>query len=428
MKMPPPESKSGMRPRWITSILIGLGMFSLAALRAMAQESAADYLEPRIHRQQFMALIQPLKLSAEQRNLAELAFGDYTAAITNLTRQFDEQALQAGRQTVQDALAGKARIAPDELKRLRVAVLRVYEQAWPAVDQALHDLLTTVEVSLTPSQEPIYQQGLRELHRKILLHPRQAASDYQEYAGDGVDMLLLAQAALGDGGELQSVGLSALQNILNAYEQQLDVILVQTASEHRSGKLLRKIAAIEKDAAAAREQEQAALQRWKQIYQLNQHTANLIGDAAAATAGEQARQQWMDRFDQACFTWLYPRKKPDRQIEWIRKQDLSAETRQNAENIHLNYLSRRKALSRRAIELMVRGRLEFQTMIYAMMDPAGIDDRIRLSMYDELLKNSGEQASLESNTASALEAVLDDSHRQAMREALKGPDPALRKR
>jgi hypothetical protein len=71
---------------------------------------------------------------------------------------------------------------------------------------------------------------------------------------------------------------------------------------------------------------------------------------------------------------------------------------------------------------MIRARLEFQTMLYSMMDPAGMDDRVRRDLYEELLKNTGEQTNLETNAAGALESLLSASQRDALREALKKPD------
>ena len=411
----------------IVQILAGLSLCASAP----GQESAEDYIEPRVTRTQFAAFIGQLNLGSEQRNIAQLAFTDYTDALTSLTRTLDQQAATAGRQSVNDALAGKARVAPDELKRMRIAVLKVYQQGWPTIDTALDTLLSSIEMVLTPEQGDAFSAASRQLRREILLHPRQNSSDYQEYAGDGVDVLELADAALAEGGELQPMGPASIQDIVTVYEQQLDAFLVSTAPEYRAGKLNRKIASIEKDAATLRTEEQAALDRWKQLYQLNDGAVHQIGALAAANLDEVARQKWLDRYDRASFTWLYPRRKPDRQIEWIRLQSapgLSNEKHQQAETTYASYLQRRRALARQAIDIMIRGRLEFQTMLYSMMDPSGMDDRVRRGLYEELLKNSGEQANLETTTSGALESLLNDAQREALREALKRPDPAARKR
>ena len=71
---------------------------------------------------------------------------------------------------------------------------------------------------------------------------------------------------------------------------------------------------------------------------------------------------------------------------------------------------------------MLRGRLEFQTLVYSMMDASMIDDRARRSLYEELLKNSGEQVNIESTAASSLEALLSTTQRDQLREAMKRPD------
>lgn len=404
-------------------------LFLLTAAVAVAQDTTADYIDPRVDHRQFTALCQQLGLESTQRPLVELVFTDYNTALTDLTRKLDDQALKAGRKTVQDALAGKARIAPEDLKRMRIEVLNVYQQAFPAVDKALGDLLNGVEMLLTTEQTARFDPAVRELRRNILLHPRQAGSDYQEYAGDGVDVLLLAEIAQKQDGELHSLSADALQPILANYEQQLDAFLIQSAPAYRAGKLARKIAAIQKDAAVIHQEEQAALNRWKQLYQLNRQTVEEIAATAAAGPGELARQSWLDRFDQASFTWLYPRRKPDRQIEWVRQQkQVSAEQLQQAESIYDQYVAHRKELSRKAIEMMVRGRMEFQTMLYSMMDPTGMDDRVRRGLYEELVKNTGEQSILETTTSGALEGLLSESQRESLRDAMKKPDSAARRR
>jgi hypothetical protein len=135
-----------------------------------------------------------------------------------------------------------------------------------------------------------------------------------------------------------------------------------------------------------------------------------------------AAEQFTQRFDRASFTWLYPRRKPDRQIEWMRQQNLAAETMQKAEGTYAQYVERRDGLSRSAIDIMLKARLEFRTILHAMIDQASIDDHVPGSLWNDLIKNTGEQAHLESNTSAQLEAAVDEATRQALREAMKRPD------
>ena len=77
---------------------------------------------------------------------------------------------------------------------------------------------------------------------------------------------------------------------------------------------------------------------------------------------------------------------------------------------------------------MIRARLEFQTMLYSMMDTSAMDDRVRRELHADLLKNTGEQANIESNASASLEALLSDPQREALRNAMKRPDAAARRR
>ena len=389
---------------------------------AVGQQSASEAIEPRIDRMQFAEFCTKLSLTRDQRTIAELAFSDYSQLLTDLARDLDQKAIAAGQPTVQDALRGKARIAPDELRRLRVAVLKCYEPAGPLADQAFNDLLMNVEIVLHPEQMTAFDRASRQLRREAYLQPRAAASDDQEYAGEGVDVIALVEAGLAEHGELRQAGRDAFAEILASYEQQLDALLQSTAAEFRAARYQRKIAQIEKNSAAMAEQEKTLLRLWKQMYDLNDTAAQQIARIVEESVGDNARQAWVDRIDRASFAWLYPRKKPDRQIEWIRAQSVSAEQREQAETVYEKYVGRRRVLSRKTIDLMLRARIEFETMIYSMMDPTGIDDRVRRGAYEELLKNTGEQSTLDTNAAAELEAALDPASREALRDAMKRPD------
>lgn len=406
----------------VPACVLAIALIGLLGSSAHAQDTARDFVEPRLTRAQFAAFTRPLGLDSDQRALTEMIFSDYSSALDDLTKSLEQDAMDAGLRDVQDALAGRGRLSADELRSKRAAVLRVYQKGWPVVDDALDTLIAGVQHVLTTSQAAGFEVLVRELHRSLWLHPRQADREYQEYAGDGVDVLLLAETALAEGGELHALGRGAIANILYGYELELDALLLQTAPEYRNAKLLRRIAVVEKDSASLRDLDQLSLARWKRLYQLNLSAVEQIGQIAASNLGEQVKQHWLDRFDQANFAWLYPRRKPDRQIEWIRLQTLTPEVRAQADANYEHYLSKRRELSRKAIDIMLQARLEFQTMLYSMMDPASIDDRLRRGLYEELLKNSGEQANLESTTSAAMEALLDPAMRDSLRKAMQGPD------
>ncbi len=415
-------------PRFIRpvrlSIVVLLALIAFAQ-PALAQERARDYMQPRITRAEFTRLCQDVGLDSNQRQIAAILFDDYESSIEDLTKRLDDEAIKAGRATVDDSLSGKARVEAEELKRLRGTVLRVYLQAGPEVDDAIDVLVGGLETLLTSDQLPKYALGLRNLRRDIMLHPRASAASYQEYAGDGVDVLTLVQEAQAEGGELASLPADALDVILSVYEESLDLVLIETYSADRQGRIQRKIASIEKDAEAVKREEQTALKRWRQLYELNHSTVKQIAAQASQAIDEDAAAEFTQRFDRESFAWLYPRRLPDRQIDWLRQQEnLPADTLTKAEAVYTQYIHKRDGLSRSAIDMMLKARMEFQTFLYAMMDRASIDERLRGGLYEDLLKNTGEQSHLESSTSSQIEALLDEPTRQALREAMKRPDRA----
>jgi len=395
----------------------------LLAPLAQAQERARDFIEPRITRNQFQKFVQMIGMESAEKQIAMMAFGDYESELKDLAERLDAEALAAGRQRVDDSLSGKQRIPADDLKQLRADVYRVYLQAGPEADAAMDSLLGGVGALLSSDLAPKFDAASRWLRRDIILHPRAHAATSPDYAGDGVDVLEMTQEAQAEGGELVGVPADALNPILTAYEHDLDAVLIATGAAERQGRLLGKIAGIEKDIEAQKREEQAALARWQQLYELNTRTVNRIAALAQQHAGDKAATQWQQRYDRESFAWLYPRRKPDRQIEWIRQQtDLAADTLQKAETIYSAYTARRDGLSRSAIDMMLRARLEFQTILYAMIDKSSIASGEAQSLYDSLIKNTGEQTHLESSTSSQLEALLDEPTRQALRDAMKRPD------
>jgi hypothetical protein len=423
----PAPSRSARRFHLGLRIASLLASVLALAQPALAQERARDYAQPCIVRSQFARLVQDIGLDYNQRQIATIVFDDYESSMEELTRRLDEQAIKAGRATVDDSLSGKARIAADELKRLRAAVQAVYLQAGPEVDSALDMLTGGLEALLTPEQLPKFNDAMRALRREIMLHPRASAASYQEYAGDGVDVLELFEAARAEGGELAGIDPEALEPILTAYEHSLDDVLLATYAADRQGRIARKIASINKDTDALRAEEQAALKRWQRLYQLNKSTVDQIADYASQAVGEDAGAAFAQRFDRESFAWLYPRCKPDRQIEWLRQQqNLPAETLAKAEAVYAQYIAKRDGLSRSAIDMMLRARLELQTILYAMLDRASIAQGEPQSLYDSLVKNTGEQSHLQTSTSSQIEALLDDATRQALRDAMKRPDRPAR--
>lgn len=408
--------------RFLWHILLAIGLLGLAGspdVNAAAMESAADFLQPTISRQDYQFMLNGLNLDSQQRVITDLLYGDYAGAMDRLFQRTDAQANTAGRQRAEDALAGKIILNPVELTQIRVAVLEVYEQAIPESDRLRRQLIDDTRVMLLPDQISTFEKALVDLRRLILLHPRQSESLYPEYAGDGVDVLILFEQAREPGGELENLSPDAVASILNRYELQLDQLLLNTSDEYRRGKIHLRIARMKKDQPALINEQCDALTRWQQLYQLNQQTVRAVADVVEPTLGQSARKRWLERFSHASFVWLYSPRLPDREYQWINSRSMSPEVHTQAREIYQQYQKKRQRLTNQAVDLMLRGRLEHKIMLYAMMDPTRITGNAQHELYQQLLKNSGELATLEANTTSQLEDLLSHSQLQTMQHHLR---------
>jgi hypothetical protein len=380
-----------------------------------AGDSAADFIEPRVNRTAFATFLDQLRMDDDQHLVASMLYSDYAAAIEEMAAGIDEQAEQAGRGRVQDALAGSVYIEPQELRRLRAAVLGAYQSGWEEADRLFQELIIDTHILLIDTSADDFERALRRLRRAVYLQPRQAGGLDEAYAGDGVDVAQLVQDASIAGGELESLDPGLLSADLDEYERQMDALLVATAAADRQGRMNRALARIERDRSALRGEEQAALGRWQRLYQVNRQAAQAIGAAAGRNLGEAARQRWLQRFDHACFPWLFQRAMPDRQQDWIARRISDDEIVQEAAQIQADYVAQRAALRREAIDLILRGRQTFRIMLHSRMDSSTLDDSSTRELYQDLLKNSGKRAKLDSDTSASLEALLTERQRRQMR-------------
>lgn len=406
------RNRPARRPLLAICLILGA---ALLASRVQAAESAIDFIEPRVERESFALFLDQLNMDGDQRIIATMLHGDYAAAIEQLAARLDEQAEQAGRERVQEALAGTIYLEPQELRRLRAAVLKTYQGGWDEADQLFEDLIVDTHILLMDQAADDFEQALRRLRRAVYLHPRAAARQDEAYAGDGVDVVQLVEEASLPGGELESFDSATLDAVLSDYRRQLDALLLATATAGRQGRMNRVLARIERDRSAMRTEEQAALARWQRLYEINRQAAQQVGAVIGQSMGDAARQRWLQRFDHACFPWLFQRAMPDKQEDWIARRISDDVILQEAAQIHEGYVSQRAALRREAIDLILRGRQTFRIMLHSRMDSTALDDASTRELYQDLLKNSGKRAKLDSDTTGSLEAMLTERQRRQMR-------------
>src|SRR5690606_270978 len=144
------------------------------------------------------------------------------------------------------------------------------------------------------------------------------------------------------------------------------------AEEHRANRMDMRLSRIRRDADALRQAEQRGLELWRELYDLNDRTARQIGEIIARHHGpsaEETQRTWQQRFRRACFPWMFSGiSRPDRQYEWLSRQQLSDDQRIQVASVYETYQQQRERLREAAIDMLLAARKEIGRVIYAMMD------------------------------------------------------------
>jgi hypothetical protein len=397
------------------------------ALDARGQETAREHLEPRVTAAQFTAFIVAIDPSRDERAILNILFEDYDAAVEALSAETESRADAAGRRTVNDAITGKVRLEPAELRRMRLEVLRVYQSAWPAVDALFEKLIGDGLAMLDADHAAAARAAIPALRRAALLHPRAEGSQSYEYAGDGADLTLLLEDAI-EGGELAAMagggtpeGGESWRSLAKAeaeYALQLDAALRESARDVRQARMDRRMARIENDAVATRAAEERLIEHWRRLHEVNRAFADRVAALAGAALGEEARLRWLARVEEASFPWMFRQERPDQVLQWLSHQEVAPELREAVGQRYAAFVARRRELRSDAIALMVRGRMELRAILFPMMNASTLTEASHRALYEEIVRNSGQQATLARDAAAEIEGLLPVEMRQALKRAL----------
>ncbi len=412
-RRPPGPISTGCGRRGISGLV--LLVLALTGTAAPAQDSAEDFLTPLVNQIQFTQILQPIDLTFDQRMIAELVYDDYRDAIQNAIRAANREADQAGRVYIAEALSGERLLQPSQLRQIQRNVLQVYGKYLDIPDEQFELLGLNLKSVLVDEQGVGLDERIRALRRSVYLHPRHRHRDYYEYAGDGVDLLLLVEEAREEGNELAGLPAAELESILSSYELELDAFLRETSGAYRRNRIDMRLARINRDDAAERGAVRDGLEIWRRLYTLNQQTSERIAELAQRHGGDELAITWRDRVLEANFAWLFTERPPDRQYEWLQTQELNASQLTRIETAFTRYRGLRRALNEEAIRLMLEARTDHGAVVYSMMAPNEVPSGRPQQIYRRLLRNSGELTSLESSTTAAFEEVLSDQQRRAMR-------------
>lgn len=389
-----------------------------APRRGRSTDDALAHVQPKAPRQAYMDFLAEMGVEDDQRMVLEVAYSTYASGLAALAEELDEKAEAAGRSRVESALEGAVILSPEEMRRLRIAVLRAYAEGWDDADALLEELLLNTEVLLDEGQSAAFEDALATLHREIYLHPLQAQSDDETYAGDGVDLFQLVEEARREGGELETLPAGTLEGVLDQYAAALDSLLVAQANWQRKGELDQAIARIERDEDALAEAERAALNRWRAAYGLLEGAAGEIGEIVGRELGPTAAARWDQRVREATFPWLYGEQLPDRQYRWIARQDLPTEKLARAKAIHDAFAEQQAELAADAGDLIIQARKKYGLILRGSMNPADLRDAGARDLYQRFLRNSGQRSKLHGDTSGKLNALLTERQSQQMRSEL----------
>jgi len=393
-----------------------LALFLIAVPRAVTA-SDLELIQPRADRSDYQILIGPEELNRDLRGITEMLFRTYVVDLTALAERIGRQADAAGRREVEEALAGRRRIDPAELRQMRADVRRVELDVWEPAQRLLEDLVVNTKLILSADEEA-FEARLRQFRRSVFLAPLQAFAVDAAYAGEGLDLLELLDEAF-QASELGAFDPQGIADDLAAYEKSLDQHLQREAAAWYRSRLLLAVARVERDDEAIRAEEGELVALWRNAWTLQQQYASRIGQHIEARAGAAARLRWDDRVEQSSFPWLYAASRPERQYRWIAQNRIvDADVKRQADAIILAHRQDYRELAREAIDLILRSRLEMGLLLSARTDPSTLRDRQAQGVLRDLLQNSGRRSHRDDQTSQALEALLPDRLRAQMRSDL----------
>ncbi len=395
------------------AVLVGLTMASSAAAEAFTM---AD-LHPLVSRTAYAQLVEQLGADRDERGITDMLYADYSTSLEQLAANFDEAERVAGRDQLEDGLAGRVVLDLETLRALRIAVREATAPAFADADHLARVLFEDTEVILG-IDAPVFAVAIADLQLDMYLAPRRSREQDPTYAGDGVDLRQLISLATADGAEFAGWNAEDLRPWLDGWGQALRERLITDAEDEESIRRQLAIAMIQRDASSIGRLQREAIRYWKPGYDLSRRTAESIADQARTQLGENAAIRWMSRYHRACFPLLQSGTSPEDQLDWIGRRIEDSTILTEARTIVREHRGKRLVLCETAINLMLRARAEFGIMLHARTRPTSIDDNTTMELYRDLLRNSGELATLDRATSDALERLLTKNQRLQMKADL----------
>jgi len=384
-----------------------------------AAETADDLLQPRVSRETWGLVLRAADIDPETRLIAEMVYDSYVSDLWMLIEEADATAEDAGLARLRDADAGRLRIPFSELRTLRASVLASYapflRRLHEMNEAVFEDLATLLDDSARARIVPEVRARRRMMHLRSL-EVLQNASDY---AGDGLDLIALATEARSAGGPLAGVRPGAIDQALEGWAQGLDALLRFDGADRMVARLQWRVAGLLDDPDAERDAAAELMAHWRNQHELTWSAAMMIRDLVLADRGETVAAEWRTMVAAATFPWLYRDRRPDRQITWLRKHDLPEATAEAVAAIERRYHRRLDEIAAPLVERLVRARVEYGWPLQPRSELSELPVRGLRDLYQDLLRGTGELATLDAEISAELETAAGPSLGARMRRTVR---------
>ena len=309
-------------------------------------------IEPIVTRDAYMDCCRALGLEDDQLPITELLYEDYLAGLMQLQATSIERAKAAGADELEAAFQGQSSLRSDELRALRIAVMRTRALNWSEVD-ALQQMLIegTVAIGVDGTDVDI-QSTLQSMQRRVVQDHARRSGSSTDYAGDGFDLAAMVEAERE--GLLVSAQGETLDSIVDTWRSQATQLMLMHGSLERAATIERRIADINRDGEAATLLMAQRSERWRPLHEINAWAIESIAQLLAATGGD---EEWRTKAKARLYPWLYADDAVDRTAAWILRNGNPEQQEQAGKTLEAYQLDRNTV--RRAIEaLVVKARLE----------------------------------------------------------------------
>lgn len=388
-----------------------------ACLAVTGGDHDLSRIEPQVEREAFDVLLQTVPLDADQSLLAEVLFQDYLGELDMLAQRLDQRYEEAGAKTVEAALAGRMFVAPGRLRTLRIGVHEVGRASWSEAENLATRFIESMSAVVGPRDPGLLKGATRGLRRSMLLSPLHRDRFEETYAGDGIDLVLLASDAVAPGGELASIDMEEVAALLAVWDHSMDRLLARDAARDFNARVDLAIARIRQDRDGIRRAEAVIIAGWLPRFELTRDGIERVRHHAAAHMGEEEAGRWAMRCEEASFPWLVSRGTPEREYAWMDRHLLDPDQKLDAGLIMGEYRSARRYLERVAIEIVLNARRTHGIMLHARLAMVTLG-RDEAALFREYLKNSGSINALDGETSTRLAAMLTHNQRLQMQADL----------